>query len=151
MIKLLPWLYQGNRDDIVGMGWVKKGIKSILRVSQHSRKEAVFNPCDVEFAYYLWCPFDDNGVNFTLSTYQAIVEFGRSAPRPLIVHCSAGQNRSVITSKAGLLREALPTIEEVSAVSLLRFKAECPALTRLRSWAGIVKISQGAIFVVCRS
>lgn len=104
MIQLTSTLYQGAKIDADEAAVRPVGIGHILRVDVALRGA---DPLDTNSLFFrlwdyncLYCPFDDNGHSLTQEKLNLIGSFAVhvAANRdPLLVHCAAGQNRSVMT------------------------------------------------------
>ena len=120
MRQFTSWLYQGNQEDADENMWRPAGITRIVRVSTISTKKEIPFSSTGNFLY-LWCPFDDNGEMLTEEILLHIEAFAKIKPfDPLLVHCIAGQNRSVITSAYLLCR--VNGYKDYEAVDLIRQK-----------------------------
>ena len=119
MIQLTTSLYQGNKTDAEESVWQSAGITRILRVSNPHIKERDFSPKGIDFLY-LWVPFDDDGETLTHAKLNTIYRFALLNPYdPLLVHCAAGQNRSIVTC-AYLLCEVYNYTEDDAVKLILR-------------------------------
>lgn len=119
MIQLTSSLYQGNKTDADESAWRVAGITRIVRVSNPHIRERDFSPKGDDFLY-LWVPFDDDGHMLTHAKLNTILRFTLLNPYdPLLVHCAAGQNRSVITC-AYLLCTAYHYSEDDAVKLILR-------------------------------
>jgi hypothetical protein len=119
VIQLTTNLYQGNKTDADESVWQTAGITRILRVSAPHVRERDFFPKGDDFLY-LWVPFDDNGETLTHAKLNTIYRFALLHHYdPLLVHCAAGQNRSVIVC-AYLLCEVYNYTEDDAVKLILR-------------------------------
>lgn len=119
MIQLSDNLYQGSRNDTDESVWYPMGIRSVLRVSSANRKEGLFTSTKNDFSY-LWCPFDDEGKDLTREKLNTIISFYQSMKGPTLIHCSAGQNRSVVISAYLLVSANNCSVPDI--VKLIRSK-----------------------------
>lgn len=104
MIQLNTWLHQGNKHDVEAEH-LDRSIRKIVRLSLPTQREHPFaveeSPLIPEAQWtfeYLWSPFDDDGKLLTAEKLKTIELFVMTNLVPTLVHCSAGQNRSVVIS-----------------------------------------------------